>query len=226
MQAASNIEITCKSGHVYQTDIPTEVRPPFWALSTRFKIAGVDKRDEPEVRIGLSIAEFGLFCETHYQKNKATMPDVTKAPYVLSHVRLSDEIKGFGDLVTESFTSWAEFYDIRERERDNLARLGYVTEAELEALAARYEARMAELYLLSGGQPVAIDRVALPERDLFMFSNYECTCQMVEAIKDGMSDLIEGYCVLRYKGVPQERLLEAMAENAKDLIYYGFVKRY
>ena len=225
MQTQPNITITCKSGHVYRTDIPEEIRPPFLALSTRFKVAGVEKRDEPEVRIGQSIAEFALFCESHYQKNKTTMPDVTKEPFV-SCVPLDDELNEFVESLTGSFTSWADFYDIREKERDDLERQGYVTEAELQALAARYKARMDELFLLSGGKPVTIDRVALPERDLYIFCNYSQTSKILEYIKKPMCEYIETYYVLRHKGITQERLLAAMAENAQELIYYGLVKRY
>ena len=225
MQTQATITIACKSGQVYQAVAPEEFHLPFLCLGTGMKVPDLDKLDEQEVRLGLSVAEFVLIGEKLLFDSSNSEPQAGSAPVWISP-RQEEEVEEFALTAVFSLINWSDINDKRLRDREVLAREGVVTADDLEALAVRNRAHLAAVYRANSAQSIVINRETLPDREMLLYCEYDMNSQMFDASEKALVELMTTYLSFRFEGVTQERLLSAMAVASQELIAQGVVKKY
>jgi hypothetical protein len=135
------------------------------------------------------------------------------------------QVDEFAYEVALDLSHWSALTDVVLDCRAVLSSMGYVSEAALEALEVKYKAHMDSRRKATGAPYVIIDRVNIPDDDLYAYANFDCAFDTVSRVPEHLADRIATYAMLRYKGVPMETLVSAFAEAVDELVQSGVLSK-
>jgi hypothetical protein len=219
-QALPTITITCRSGTVYQSTVDDEISLPHQALGSRLKLAGVDRRDELEVRFAVSISRFVLLSEGLVGQIDDSMPKAEQLPPLYGY-HLDNAIEYFAEELVSDLAGWPSLEVVWRREQRELADMGFESESDLDALRQRLRARCKAEMWATGCDYVIVTNRTIPNTAMRKLFDYDCSTELFEAIKHKMVEHMVTYLELRHRGVSHARLTAAFAAAVQDLIESG-----
>lgn len=215
--------ITCPSGNAYRVALSDDSILPFGFSSRYVELNAAELKDQTHVRLGLSVSQFVVMAERGYLDWIESEPGLNKHRPSLPEGKRIAKVDEFANELAFELSHWSALTDMVLDCRAVLSKMGYVSEVALEALDVKYKAHMESRRKASGAPYVIIDRVNIPDDDLYAYANFDCAFDTISRIPEHLADHMATYAMLRYKGVPMETLVIAFAEAVDELVRSGVV---
>jgi hypothetical protein len=213
--------ISCPSGNAYRVELSDDDILPFSFFSRHVELNAADSKDQIRVRLGLCVSQLVLTAERRFRDWIESEPGLNQQRPSLPEGKRIAEVDEFAYEVAHDLSHWSDLTDMVLDCRAVLSKRGYVSEATLKALEVKYKAHMDSRRKATGAPYVIIDRVNIPDDDLYAFANFDCAFDTVSRVPEHLADRIATYAMLRYKGVPMETLVTAFAEAVDELVRSG-----
>lgn len=221
METQATITIACRSGQVYEATLGDDNTLPFGFFTRRFQLIGVEQKDQTAVRLGLCVSQFVLVAERFYRDEIEADPGMTKCRVTQPKGLRIVKVDEFANEVAFHLSHWGDLMDMVLDSRSEVAKRGYVSDAAFQALGERYHAHIDSIRRATGAPYVVIDRINIPDADLYAYANFDFDFCTVRPIPELLADRVVAYAILRHKGVPMETLVTAFEQAVDELVRSG-----